>query len=399
MCAYVAPGHCRQPILVMLWLRSCHFLRGIDVNTRSFLTVLCLVIPFASLITPSSRAAGNDREKNKRAPVVAVFPFKVLNKEEKVQHLGEGAAEAIINKIVNDQALRIVEESQLDKAVHSIARNQTGFFEEESYLQVGAMVDARFIVIGSVQVVGDQIAITARLLEVERRQLLTSVRVAKPLHEVFSAYDDVASRLLSKMTYHLSQRVVGGESADELAVRQLLEEGKKLDPEFKDIPGDKNLAHALAYYDKAALRDPRNGQAQLALGHAQSRKANSLETSNPSEAKRLSRSAREHLQRAVDTSERRNAFAFIELARVEARLAARDAARSHLETAISLSPESAEGNFLLARILLDEGKLVQARQVATKAQELRHPMGDQLVVQIDQAIAMQRQKKDPKAER
>ena len=122
-------------------------------------------------------AAQKTADKNKgRAPVVAIFPFKVLNQDPKLVHLGEGAAEAVINKVVNDKALRIVEESQLDKAVNTLARNQNGMFEEESYLEIGKMVDARFIVIGSVQVVENQVAVTARLLEVETRQLLTATQ-------------------------------------------------------------------------------------------------------------------------------------------------------------------------------------------------------------------------------
>src|SRR5687768_10105762 len=98
------------------------------------------------------------KQKVQREPVVAIFPFKVLNPEPKFQHFGEGASEAIINIVVRDKSLKIVEESQLDKAIGSMARNQTGLFEEDSALAVGQMVDARYIIIGSVDVLADQIA-------------------------------------------------------------------------------------------------------------------------------------------------------------------------------------------------------------------------------------------------
>src|SRR5512140_2016598 len=100
----------------------------------------CLALAL-TVALPAFAGEKVDREKNKKAPVVAVFPFKVLNKEDKFQSYGEGAAEAIINKIVNDKSLRIVEESQLEKAVNALARNQSGLFEEESALAVGQMVD------------------------------------------------------------------------------------------------------------------------------------------------------------------------------------------------------------------------------------------------------------------
>ena len=90
--------------------------------------------------------------KKVRETVVAVFPFKVLNPATELKHLGEGASEAVINHIVREGAVKVVEESQLGKAIDVLARNQTGLFTEDSALQVGKMVDARFVVIGSVDV-------------------------------------------------------------------------------------------------------------------------------------------------------------------------------------------------------------------------------------------------------
>lgn len=361
------------------------------------LSVACLLA--LTSLAPAARAAP-DRERNKKAPVVAIFPFKVLNKDDKFQHLGEGAAEAILNKIVNDKALRTVEESQLDKAVNSIARNQTGLFEEESYLAVGQMVDARFIVIGSVQVAGEQVALNGRLLEVETRQLLAAERVVKPYNDVLGGYDELAARLLSKMTFHLAQRVAGGDSADEIAVRQLIEEAKSFDPMFPPgtdgagKPIAKDAGKALAIYNKAVLRDPKNGVAQLALGHAQSRASATLAATDPTRAENVLKDAAEHL-RAATKIDGSNPFAWTELGRCEGRLGNHVQARGAFQHAIDIDNNYVAAHYGIAIAHLNLGELTSARAAALKAQQGGEARAADLLQTIEQTIAAQKSKANP----
>lgn len=365
----------------------------------TFLPRLLAVSLALTLVAPAVLAAP-DRERNKKAPVVAIFPFKVLNKEDKHQHLGEGAAEAIVNKIVNDKALRIVEESQLDKAINSIARNQTGLFEEDSYLAVGQMVDARYIVIGSVQVAGEQVALNGRLLEVETRQLLAAERVVKPFNDVLGGYDELAARLLSKMTFHLAQRVAGGDSADEIAVRALIEEAKSFDPMFPPgtdgagKPITKDAGKALALYNKAVLRDPKNGVAQLALGHAQSRASAELASRDPTRAENVLKDAAEHL-RAATKIDGTNPFAWTELGRCEGRLGNHAQAKLAFQRAIDVDNNYAAARFGKAVAHLNLGELAEARAEALKAQQAGDTRAEGLLQSIEQAIAAQKSKPNP----
>lgn len=366
----------------------------------SSLRALCCALAVLLAAAPALAQKRVDREREKKPPVVAVFPFKVLNKEEKLAHLGEGAADAIINKIVNDKSLRIVEESQLDKAVNAIGRNQTGLFEEESYLAVGQMVDARFIVIGSVQVVSDQCAVNARLLEVETRQLLASARSAKPMAAIFDAYEEVGAQILSKMTFHLSQRITSGESADEIAVRQLIDDAKVYDPQFgssRDLKGvevPKDLPKALALYNKAVLRDPRNGIAQVALGDAESRMSAQLASVDGNRSKELLTSSREHLKRATEV-EPTNAFAWNHLGRVEGKLNNHAQARLAFEKALALDASLVAARFGLAVALYNAGELQAAKQAATQAVAGGEARAADLLARIDQAIAVQTAKPNP----
>lgn len=353
----------------------------------------CCAVVACTALAPHATAGPIHADKN-NTPTVAVFPFKVLNKEERYVHLGEGASEAIINKLVNDKSLRTVEESQLDKAVSAIARNQSGLFEEESYLQVGQMVDARYVVIGSAQVMQEEIAISARVLEVESRQLLASERVFGPLAQTFSLYDELAAKLMSKLTYHLAQRVVGGETADEVAVRQLIDEAKAFDPLYAVVDGTaKDFARALATYDKAALRDPKNAVAQLALGHAQSRRAADLQARDPSAGQRFLESAKDHLKRATEV-DAQNVFAWTELGKVQGRLGKHADARVAFNKALDIDPNFVGARFGLAYALFSTGKLADARIEASRAQDLGDGRAASLLAQIDDLVAAKTTKRN-----
>lgn len=333
------------------------------------------------LVTPSEADA--KKPKAARDVAVAVFPFKVLNPEPKFAHFGEGAADAVINQIVREGALKIVEESQLDKAVKTLSRNASGLFEEDSALSVGKMVDARFIVIGSVDVVADQIAISSRVIEVETRQLLVADRVHGPLANSFSLYEELARRTTSAIQRHLAVRVTGGsgDNADAAAVKGLLKTAKRYDPAF----GGDNLRKALEFYKKAVLRDPNNATTRFALGQALAQAASYGE-------------AKHNLEIALQLDDKYIA-ALCWLGYTEDKLGNAEQGRQLYERAIDIDPDSALARYWLAANLANAGRLDEARVHAETAHKLGEKRAGRLLGHITQRIALQKQKKEPKAER
>lgn len=360
---------------------------------------VCLsFVVVSSLLVAASAVAG----KEKKAPVVAVLPFKVLNKEANLVHYGEGASDSIINKIVNDKALKVVEESQLDKAINALARNQTGLFEEDSALAIGQMVDARYIVIGSVQLVGDdksgQIKVNARVLEVETRQLLVSESVFGPIAAAFQQYEEIGARLVTKMTNHLAQRSDGA-SADTVAVAQLIDEGKAFDPAFPSMNGvGKDLTKALQSYNKAVLRDPKSARAYLALGHGELRLSDDQVRIDPTRSRQTLLLAREHLGRSSQL-DGANAFTWTQLGRTEGKLANHTGARDAFERALAIDSQFAAARFGLAVALLSTGDLDAARDQAMQARSSGDGRADALLKDIDQRLAMQKQKPSKAAQK
>lgn len=360
-----------------------------------------LLLVTATLALPAmAQRGGKSAPMAAKAPVVAVLPFKVLNKEVALAHYGEGAADTVINKIVNDRTLKVVEESQLDKAINALARNQSGLFEEDSALAIGQMVDARYIVIGSVQIVGvdpsgsttnAQIKVNARVLEVETRQLLVSESVFGPIAGAFQQYDEIGARLVAKVTGHLAQRTEGA-TADTVAVDSLINEGKAYDPAFPVKPGtQKDLAKALEFYNKAVVRDPRSGRAFLALGHGELRYSEDLQKADPGRSQRILTAARDHLSKSVDF-DGGNPFALTQLGRAEGKLGNHAQAQFAFERAVAIDSGFVAARFGLAVSLFTQGELEEARQHAVLAKNAGEGRADGLLQGIDQQLALKKEK-------
>ena len=373
---------------------------------RTTLLAACSFALLLGALVASPAAEAAPTKTMSRSPVVAVLPFKVLNKEASLQHYGEGASDTVITKIVNDRALKVVEESQLDKAINALARNQTGLFEEDSALAIGKMVDARYIVIGSVQIVGvdpsgglnnAQIKVNARVLEVETRTLLVSEAVFGPVAAAFTHYDEIGARLVSKVTAHLAQRTEGA-TADNVAVDSLIAEGKIFDPAFPMQGQQKDLSRALAIYNKAVLRDSRSARAYLALGHAELRYSEDVAKNDPVRSRALVVASREHLALS-DQIDSINPFTLTQLGRAEGKLGHHDEARSAFERALALDANFVAARFGLATALLAGGELEAAREQANLARTGGDNRAPGLIQAINQRIAMQRTRPAANAER
>jgi Tfp pilus assembly protein PilF len=262
------------------------------------------------------------------------------------------------------------------------------------------MVDARYIVVGSVQIVGidavgnttnAQIKVNARVLEVETRQLLVSESAFGPIAGAFQQYDEIGARLVAKVTAHLAQRADGA-SADTVAVDQLIGEGKGFDPAFPMKPGaQKDLGKAREFYKKAVVRDPRSARAFLALGHAELRLSEEVQKSDPTRSRALLAEARDHLDKSI-TIDGNNPFALTQLGRAEGRLGRHPQARFAFERALAIDSTLVAARFGLAVALLSQGELVAARDQAALAKSAGEPRADALLQSIDQQLAQQKEK-------
>lgn len=105
---------------------------------------------------------------------IAVIQFKTLNKEAKEIDLGDLVSETLTSALVNSSGFRIIERQQLNKVIGEMEMSQTGFIETTNAVSIGKMLHADAIITGSVALLGDQIQVNARIIDIESAYVISA---------------------------------------------------------------------------------------------------------------------------------------------------------------------------------------------------------------------------------
>ncbi len=98
-------------------------------------------------------------------PKVAVVQFDSIGVEPS---LGMAASEILTTHLASrEQAFRVVERTQLQKAMQELGYQTSALVDPESAVQIGKHLGARYIVVGSVTRFGSSYSLNARIVEVE----------------------------------------------------------------------------------------------------------------------------------------------------------------------------------------------------------------------------------------
>ena len=131
---------------------------------------------------------------------VAVLPFENLNRDSTYQVLSRGMCESLIEGLSSVQSLTLVERAQVEKTLREQALGLTGAVDEKTAPKTGQLLGAKYVVMGSYQVLGDQVKITARFVDVETGEIdpskIVSVTGRYP-NEVFDLQSQIASKLVA----------------------------------------------------------------------------------------------------------------------------------------------------------------------------------------------------------
>ena len=113
---------------------------------------------------------------------IAVLPFVDMSPDGSQEYFGDGIAEEIINSLTRIEDLRVV------------ARTSSFAFKgrDAQAQEIGAQLGVGCLLEGSVRTVGDQVRITAQLIDCEHGYHLWSERYDREMKDVFAIQDEVA---------------------------------------------------------------------------------------------------------------------------------------------------------------------------------------------------------------
>lgn len=205
------------------------------MNRRSLTTMAVA----AALMVPAALTAQDSR------PGVAVMPFvnggSIGGDPEDFAAFEIGLQELVITELAMNSSLRVVERGQIKELLAEQDLGASGRVDANTAAQVGQLVGAKYMVMGSFLEVNSSLTMTARVVDSETGELVNSDRVRGDRDDIY------------EMAVNLADQLTRGLELPALE-RQAVNERRE-----REIPGQ-----AVRLYTKALLYQER-GQTERAV--------------------------------------------------------------------------------------------------------------------------------------
>lgn len=244
--------------------------------------------PAASETTTGAGPAAPVHDAN----TIAVLDFANVSGDPSVAWLASGIAETVTGDLRALGHLKVVDRWRVMEASHRT---------DGSLQQVTADLRARFAVVGSYQLNGDRLRITARVVDVVSGEALADAKVDGPLDGIFELQDQIVARLSKELGVPVRPRTTGqggGHETRSLEAYRAFTEGW-LRLESLDIT---EMARASEDFERAVSLDRHYALAYTGLASAEFVIYETTRSENAPDRERLDR-AIAHARHAVRLDE------------------------------------------------------------------------------------------------
>jgi serine/threonine-protein kinase len=280
---------------------------------------------------------------------IAVLPFSDLSAEGDQQYLGDGLAEEILNVLAGVDGL------------HVAARTSAFAFREatEDVRDIGRSLNVSTLLEGSVRRSGDQVRVTAQLIDTSTGFHLWSKTYDRRVEDLFALQDEIARSI--------ARELLGLEALGHAAVRHVAApEAQDLYWRARALLGRRDpvgLPEAISLFRSAAALDPEYAAAFAGMADAYALMPIYVPSVPLDEALA---SAEEWADRAI-ALDSTLADPYASLGLVRALRRDREGALAALGRAIDLNPSYAPAFHWRANVLAEMGRLDEAGEDAARA--------------------------------
>jgi adenylate cyclase len=289
---------------------------------------------------------------------IAVLPFTNLSGDASRDYFSDGMSEELLNLLARVPGLKVASRTS------SFAYKGRNLDIRE----VGRELGVETVLEGSVRQAGDQVRITAQLIDAESGFHLWSATYDRKLEDIFQVQDEIAAAIVDKLRIELAPQ------EQELAVRDKAPtqnvEAYELYLQGRAIwkrRGEDNLRKAIDLYQRALGLDPGFARAQAALASAYVVLPGYTEEKDD---ERQIMPMAEAAARQALSIDPKIGEAHAVLAQLNAQRGDLLDAESGFFFAISLEPNEPTPHHWYSLLLARVGRLQQALEQARRAQEL-----------------------------
>ncbi|MBU1205881.1 MAG: outer membrane protein assembly factor BamA [Proteobacteria bacterium] len=218
--------------------------------------IFCLLMYTA---LPVGHARGQELVK------IGILPFRIYAAErEKVEVWSQQVVQVLSKELAKEERIILVEEKKIQEALARIGRLEA---DEQVAREIGAKIDADYIVVGSISRVNGSVSLDARILDTRQKKIIASVFTAGRAEESLEA---IAGRLSREINIKVLKKEIifkvfieGNNAIEESAIRAQM---KSKDGDFfssQTLREDLKSIYQMGYFRdvRAEKRDWDRGQA------------------------------------------------------------------------------------------------------------------------------------------
>jgi TolB-like protein len=174
------------------------------MKVKCFLSNLIVIV--ALTLTSTGFAAENKSS-------VAVLDFESMGTED---YLGKAVSEIMRTALVRNHNYRVVERAQINKAISEQKFQKSGIIDNESAVEIGKVLGADLIIVGSVVRIGNSYTINSRLIDVKTGEAKLGKNVTgTDLNLLTSMSNELVDNLFGSEQQHLKpNRPMNGKALD-----------------------------------------------------------------------------------------------------------------------------------------------------------------------------------------
>ena len=308
-------------------------------------------------VQAAARPAEQEADRKTSQQSIAVLPFVDMSPAKDQEYFSDGIAEELLNVLVKIKGVKVASRT----SSFAFKGKDIGIPQIAEELQVDNVLE------GSVRKAGDQVRITAQLIDVRTDRHLWSETYDRKLEDVFAVQDEIAQKIVEALTLTLG----AGEKAALAAPHQATENLEAYELFLRGRAlwqrrGAENIRRSIDLFDQATRLDPDFSRAWSALAAAHlTLPVYDLTANEAEEWGQADLFARKALALDPDIAE-----ALAVMGDLTRGKGAWEEAETYYHRAIALEPGSVTGHLWYGEFLADVGRLQEALTENIKAVEL-----------------------------
>jgi non-specific serine/threonine protein kinase len=311
------------------------------------------------------------------ALTVAVAGFANITGQAEDEWLGTGLTEAVTTALQETEGLVVWGRERLRESLRRLGI-EAQEPQPDDLVQLGLSIGARWVLAGGFQRLGEQVRVTARVVEVESGRVLRAVKRDGRIEGIFELQDRIVAELASGLRKSVDA-AHEGEETQIVAAYEALSKG------LLNMRADnyESLDRAILFFERALALDPGYIRAQVELGAAYTQKGEYLA------APELHERAAAILRRVLQARPRLPRV-WRELGMTLVAQGRVDEGLESLRHALALAPENPSVIGGLARgLFVGKADFVRAAELFSQAVE-RNPQAGWYLVQLAHCCALLR---------